>query len=114
LASSPLPFCTAGDAVTCKTIKKHNRQVCLVQIRSRIFPFFEICEPLSSFFFLACCSFFLLVIDLAVALSSVAAEAALEMGKAVRLTGSMWSAGRSWLEVEVVGPWPAAVVRYAR
>ena len=52
--------------------------------------------------------------DLAVALSSVAAEAALEMGKAVRLTGSMWSAGRSWLEVEAVGPWPAAVVRSVR
>ena len=48
--------------------------------------------------------------DLAVALSSVAAEATLEMGKAVRMAGSMWSAGRSWLEVEVVGPWPGLFV----
>jgi hypothetical protein len=54
------------------------------------------------------------VTDLAVALSSVAAEATLEMGKAVWLAGSMWSVGRSWLEVEAGGPWPAAVVEFVR
>jgi hypothetical protein len=54
------------------------------------------------------------VTDLAVALSSVAAKTALEMGKAVRLAGSMWSAGWSWLEVEAVGPWPTAVVESVR